>query len=161
YLVDGELLARCQSDQEQAALASQCRDVPLADQLTALEDGDAIADQFDLAQEVRVDEDGLTAPLEPLEDAADLTAAERIDAVGRFVEEDDVGVVEQGLGNADALLHALGVGADLVVHAALEADLLQKLGNAPHSLAPRDAEKGTVIVEQAVAGVVIGKTMVL
>ena len=61
---------------------------------------------------------------------ADFAAADRIDAVGRLVEEDDFRVVEDGLGDAEALLHALGIGADFVVHPALEADHLQHLGDA-------------------------------
>ena len=46
------------------------------------------------------------------EHVADVAAADRVDAVGGLVEQDQVGVVDQRLGEADALGHAFGIRAD-------------------------------------------------
>ena len=42
-----------------------------------------------------------------LEEVADLAAADRVDAVGRLVEEQDLRIVDQRRGEAEALRHAL------------------------------------------------------
>ena len=103
----------------------------------------------------------LPSRFERLHQVADLAAADRIDAVGRLVEEDHVRLVQQRLGDAEPLFHALGVGADLVVHPALEADQLEDLGDALAADAGRHVEQGAVEVEQAGAGVVVGEAVVL
>ena len=92
---------------------------------------------------------------------ADLAPADRIDAVGRLVEEDHLGVVHQGLGDAEPLLHALGIGADLGVHPPLDADHFQHLGDALAPIRPGHLQKRAVEFEQAGAGVVVGKAVVL
>src|SRR5262249_19105358 len=132
----------------------------LADDLAAVEDDAAVADQLHLAQQVRVEEDRRAATLQLGQHLADLAAADRIDAVGRLVEEDHVGGVHQRLGYAHALLHALGVGADLVVHAALEADHVQHLVDALLLGGGGHLEEAAVEVEEGGGGVVLGEAVV-
>ena len=91
---------------------------------------------------------------------ADLAAADRIDAVGRLVEEDHLRPVQEGLRDAEALLHALGIGADLRVHSPFDADNLQNLGDASPAFRGGNAEQRAVELEQAGAGVIVGKAMV-
>jgi hypothetical protein len=110
---------------------------------------------------VRVEEDGLPLLLELLHHAADLAAADRVHAVGRLVEEDHVGVVQQRLGDPQPLLHALGVGADLGVPPPLQADHLQHLLAAGLPLPAPQAEQLPVEVQEAGAGVVVGEAVVL
>jgi len=59
-----------------------------------------------------------------------------------------------------ALLHALGVGADLVVLAADQADDFQHLRDALAAAGGGHVEEGAVEVEQAGAGVVVGEAVV-
>ena len=89
-----------------------------------------------------------------------ITAADGIDAVGRFVEEDHFGVVHQCLRDAEALFHALGKAANLVVHPIRDADHHQHGGNAFLAVRAGHAEKLPVEVKQTVAGVVIGEAMI-
>ena len=55
-------------------------------------------------------------------------AAGRVEAVGRLVEQQQVGVVHQRLGQLDPLLHAGGVAADRAVALLVEPDVAQRLG---------------------------------
>ena len=80
-----------------------------------LQEGHAVARHLDLAQEVRVQEDGRAAGLQIADDVADQEAAERVQARRGLVEEDEVGVAEKGLGEADSLLHALAVLAQALI----------------------------------------------
>src|SRR5262249_27847707 len=161
HLLDRERLPLGQADLERALLLGQLGDATLADDLAAVEDDAAVADQFHLAQKVRVEEDRRAPAAQLVEDLADLAAADRIDAVGRLVEEDHVGVVYQRLGDAHALFHALGIGLDLVVHAALEADHVEDLADALLLQTGGHLQQAAVEVEQAGGGVILGEAVVL
>ena len=78
-------------------------------QLALVEDGDAVADVLHVLQAVAAHEDRL-ALLAQLDDQVLHPArAERVEAGGRLVEDDQLRVVDERLGQADALPHALGV----------------------------------------------------
>ena len=49
---------------------------------------------------------------EPLDDVADFHAAERIQAAGGFVQNQQVGIVDKRLRQAHALLHSFGIRFD-------------------------------------------------
>ena len=57
----------------------------------------------------------LAALVQALDDALHLDAADRVEARHRLVEEHELGIVDQRLGDADALQHALGVLAQVHV----------------------------------------------
>ena len=134
---------------------------PSRHQLALRQNRHAVANLLDLAEQVRVQKDRFALRLEGLHDVADLAPAHRIDAVGRLVEEDHVRLVHQRLGDAEPLFHALGVGADFVVHPPLEADHLQDFGDALAADAAGHVEQGAVEVEEAGGGVVVGEAVVL
>ena len=77
-----------------------------------MQDGHAVADGLDLAQFVGGEEDRLALLLQPLDDLAHLHAADGIQTTGGFVQQEQVRIVDQRLGQAHPLLHALGIGAD-------------------------------------------------
>ena len=52
------------------------------------------------------DEDRLAEPLEPLEQAAHLDPGPGVEAAGRFVEEEDLRVVEEDAGQPQSLRHS-------------------------------------------------------
>ena len=67
--------------------------------------------------------------------------ADGVQAGGRFIQEDQVGIVDQGLGQADAAGHSLGILAQLALAGlGVEADDVQQFGNAPVEFAPGQAE---------------------
>ena len=77
-----------------------------------MDDGHAVANRLDFAEFVRGKENGFALVLQPLDDFADFHAAQGIKAAGGFVEDEQIGIVDQRLGEADALLHAFGIGFD-------------------------------------------------
>ena len=62
--------------------------------------------------------------------AEHLVAAGRVEAVGRLVEEDQLRVVDEGLGELDPLPHAGGVAADRPVALLVQPDVAQRVGGA-------------------------------
>src|SRR5690349_1035999 len=82
-------------------------------QLALAEDRHPVADRLHLAELVRAKEDRFALALQSLDDLPHLHPPERVQAAGGLVEDEQVRIVDQGLGQADALLHALGVGLEL------------------------------------------------
>src|ERR1044071_7720492 len=78
-------------------------DAAFNQKLAARENGDAVTDGFDFAEFVRGEKNGLAATFEGLNDVADFHAPDGIEARGGFIENEEVGIVDEGLGNADAL----------------------------------------------------------
>src|ERR1017187_2892377 len=109
---------------------------------------------------MRIEKDGDALLLQLEQGDADVAPANRVDAVGRLVQENDFGIVHEGLSDADTLFHAFGVGADLVVHAFGNADLFENVGNAFSACGAGNAQEFAVKIEQTVAGVVIGKVVI-
>ena len=66
-----------------------------------------------------------------------LVAPLRVHAVGRLVEKQQVGVVDQRLRQLDALLHAGGVRLDVAVARLAEADVVEHLVRALHRVGAR------------------------
>ena len=74
------------------------------------------------AEEVRRDEHGPIVRGDAADQVAHLADADRVEAVGGFVEDEQVGVAEQGRGDAEPLLHAQRVLAEPVVRPVGQAD---------------------------------------
>lgn len=124
-------------------------------------DGDAVADEFEFAEQVGVDEDRPALVFELLADLADVAAAFGVDAVGGFIEQDEFGIIHEGLGDADALTHALGVLLDAFVGPVAHADEFEELVDAVLADASGDARHAAVEVEDLPAFEVVGEAVVL
>src|SRR5262245_37539087 len=83
--------------------------------LAVLDKSDAVAGHFDLAKQVRVQQDGGPAIALGFNNVANQAAADRIEARSWLVEEDQVGFIQEGLCETDALQHALGKIAQTLV----------------------------------------------
>ena len=59
---------------------------------------------------------------EPQDHVLHFARADRVEAAGGLVEQDQLGLVDQRLGEADAARHALGVFFQLPLAGAVEAD---------------------------------------
>jgi len=81
---------------------------PRRHQPSARDDRDAVAQRLGIRKNVRAEEHGAAAIAQPQDQLTNLAAAERVEPRHRLVEEDDLGIVEQRLRDADALQHALG-----------------------------------------------------
>ena len=133
-----------------SSLASSCSTSPSARTLPAVEDRDAVADVLHVGQQVAGQQDRLAAAAELDDEVLDLAAADGVQAGGRLVEDEQVGVVDEGLGQADAAGHALGILADGAARARGQADHLQEHLDALAALAAGDLEEPAVVVERLV-----------
>jgi hypothetical protein len=84
----------------------------VGDDAALVEDDDAVADTFDGFQFVGAEEDDFAAGGEFLDEAAEDKAGADIEAGEGFVEQEKIGVMEEGGGEEDLLAHAFGVGGD-------------------------------------------------
>ena len=87
----------------------QFRDAPLAAESAMLQDRNAVANQLDLLQMVAVQEDRLAGLFQPHQKRSHLRSPHRVDAVGGFVKNKELGIVQQRLCQPEPLLHAFGV----------------------------------------------------
>ena len=111
---------------------------PLGDDLAVLDDQQAVAGLADLREDVAREEDGVL-PAEHLDGRAHLDDLHRVEAAGRLVEDQELGLVHQRLGHADALPVAVRQAGDqLVVHLA-GGGLLLRFGHRARRVAGGDA----------------------
>src|SRR5205814_1843347 len=81
-------------------------------QFALLDDGDAIADGFQLAEDVRTDDDGFAQALQFTQDFHHLDARARVESARRLVEQQQLRVVNEHARQTEALLHAAAQRAD-------------------------------------------------
>ena len=106
----------------------QLLDGPLPDEPACGEDADPVAHRLDLREQVARQEDRqAVVAAERLEQLEDLLDADRVDRGRRFVEDQDVGVLDERVGDPEPLAHAARVRPDLVAAAIREADLAEDL----------------------------------
>ena len=99
-----------------------------AHQAAAVDDDDVVADPLQLTHQVRGDDDGdAEHGADPPDQAQHLVATGRVEAVGRLVQQHQLRVVHQGLGELDPLLHAGRVAADRPVALLEQADVAQRV----------------------------------
>src|SRR5438477_2828141 len=78
------------------------------DEMAAGDEGDSVADFFDLIHAVGAEEDGLALLAEVNEGIHQKRGVDGIEAAEGLVHDDEVGLVEEGGDELDLLLHALG-----------------------------------------------------
>ncbi len=94
------------------------------------------------------------------EGLADVASAGGIDAVGRLVEDDEVGVGAEGLGEADALEHSFRVLGDFCVGPLGHSDELEEFGGAGAAGLARDFGEGGEEFDDLPAGEISGEAVV-
>ena len=99
---------------------------------------DVVADPLELAEQVRGDQHrDAELGADPADQPEHVVAAGRVEAVGRLVEQHQLRVVDQRLGELDPLLHAGRVAADRPVPLLVEPDVAQRVGGALPGRGPR------------------------
>ena len=111
-----------------------------------VDDQQPVADLLELAQHVRGHQDGAVLGREAAEQVAHLAHADRVEAVGRFVEHEQRRIAEQGGGDAEPLLHAERVLAEAVAGPIGEPDEVEHLGDAPH-VVPAETGEDTEVLD--------------
>ena len=94
------------------------------------EDDHMAADLLDLVEQVGGQQNGGALRGDELDQLANLVDALGVEPVGGFVQYQDLGVVQQGRGDGQALLHPQGIGAELAVAPLPQPDQLQFFLNA-------------------------------
>ena len=89
-----------------------CADVPLGHEPAVVQQHDVRRQRLHLVQHVARNEHAFAFAAQPLDDVHQIAAGHRIGAGERLVEKQHLRVVDQRLGQFDALPHALGVAAD-------------------------------------------------
>lgn len=95
--------------------------IALRDGFAAVDDAKTIGQLFYFRKDVGGDDDGFAQfGFELAQDVAQVDHAFGVEAVGGFVEDNQFGLVEQGLSNSKALFHTLRKGFDGIVSASLQ-----------------------------------------
>ena len=134
------------------AVAHDVADAARRLEFALADDGHAVADGFHLAEFVRRKENGLALVFQALDDFADFHAAQRVQAAGRLVENQQIGIVDERLREADALLHAFGIGFDEAFAGGLQFNEFEQPVNAPVGFRARQAENAGVKPQQFLGG---------
>ena len=100
----------------------------LGDEAPVDEHDDARRHALDLVQHVRGDEHGAALGAEPADQLDHVAPLHRVEAVERLVEQQQLGRVDERLGQLDALAHALREAADPPLGGVLEPDARERLG---------------------------------
>ncbi len=100
--------------------------MPGGDDLAAEQDRDAVADELDLGEQVRVEQDGDAAVAQLLEQQADGPAADGVERGGRLVEQQQPRLADQRLRDPEPLLHPLRHAVDAAVGGVCERDELEQ-----------------------------------
>ena len=79
---------------------------PAVTSLPGLDDADPRTELRQFVQNVAGDEDRLPHPLQCLEQFADLDSRPRVETGGRFVQQQQIGIVQQHAGQCEPLFHA-------------------------------------------------------
>src|SRR6266536_4587109 len=109
--------AVARADQDRLPVAFELGERALHDDAAVIDDRDRVADLLDLVEQVRGEEYGAALGDEAADHAAELVDAGRVEAVGGLVQDQQLGVGEQGAGGAEALAHSERVGGDALVRA--------------------------------------------
>ncbi len=126
---------------------------PLPDQPPGGEDPDPVAHRLDLVEQVARQQDRHPALVhEPAEQVEDLDDADRVDRGGRLVEDEHVRILDERVGDAEALEHAPRVRVHAVVGAVGQADLLEHLIDRGVGLGGRDAVELRRVAQVLAAG---------
>ena len=106
------------------------------------------------------EEDGLPPGFEIQDQVPDLFPADRVEPGHGFVQDDHLGIVDQGLGEPDPLQHPLGILAKLQPPCLGKPHLIEQLLDPLYAFTVRDTKELAVEVEKLPAGEVVVKTRI-
>ncbi len=99
----------------------------LVDHAPAGDDRDAVAEVLDLVHQVRGQQHGQPVLGQPVHERAHVAHARGVEPGRRLVEQQQPRIAQQRPGDAEALLHAVRVAADLVVTSRVQVDGVQRV----------------------------------
>jgi signal transduction histidine kinase len=123
------LVERLSGDEEHT-LPAQLVDGAVGDEPTASDDTDPIADLLHLAEQVAGQQDGPPSGAEAADQVTHVGEARGVETVGRLVEDQQLGVLEEGGRYAEPLLHAQRVRREAIAGAVGELHHVETIGDA-------------------------------
>ena len=133
--------------------AGELLERPGGDEAARGEEADPVAQRLDLAQDVRREQDRQVAlGDEAPEQREQLLDARRVDRDRRLVEDEDRRLLDQGVGDAEALAHAARVRLGLLVGGVVEPDLVEQLVDPRLGDGPRQAVELGRVAQVLAAG---------
>src|SRR5262245_7594527 len=118
-------------DRERARPFREVAERRRPDELSGVDGDEEVADALDLAEEVARDDDGdPERRARPPDEGEHLVPPGRVQSVRRFVEEQELRVVDERLGELDPLLHAGRIAADRSIALLEQADVAEHFGGA-------------------------------
>src|SRR5690606_25598376 len=126
----------------------QAAQVTLSNQLAFVNDAHAVADHLCIAQDVRAETDRLAFITKRKDQVTDFLATQWIETTLRLIKDHQLGIIQQSLGNTDALQHALGKSTQRQIGGMTNAYALQQFVDALAALGARHAIKAAIIVEK-------------
>jgi len=135
-------------------------EIARTDDLTLLDEDHGIASNFDFTEQMGIEEDRGAALALVTDNIADQVTAHGIEAGGGFVEEDQFGLMDEGLRQADALHHAFGKAAEASIAMRGEADQIDVGRNALAQLGGSKPAEAGVQREKLGGGEPVVKTEV-
>ena len=123
---------------------------PAAADGALVEHDDVVAGVLDVGQQVRgEDEIDALVVREVADELEHLVASLGVHAVGRLVEKQQIGIVDERLRQLDALLHARRVRLDVAVPRLAQADVVEHLVRALHRVGARQAGQLAAVGDEA------------
>ncbi len=117
-----------------------------------MEDGDAIANVLDVCQQMAAHHDGLSTGAEIEDEILHFAGADRVEAGGWLIQKNDLGIVDEGLGESDSASHPLGILFDQTLAGVVQADLFDEGAGTLLSFRPADVEEPAVEIEGLLGG---------
>ncbi len=130
-------------------LAGEVGQQSLEHELAAAEHGRLVAEPTYVGHVVRNEDRRLALGLAAENNFVEQLAGRQIHAFGRLVEHQQLGIVDQGLSQGQALEHALAVGGDGLAGAIGQADLVQEQRDPRRQVPPRQQGKGAVVCKES------------
>ena len=116
-----------------------------ADTGALVQNGDPVADRFDLRQHVRADDDGPSSGFEVKENALELLDSDRVKTIGRLIEDQQVRLVKEDLRKPYTALHSLGVFSELPSPCPLHTEQIEVMFDPTFELTRRDLVEAAVV----------------
>src|SRR6187401_2987744 len=136
-----------------AGTVGELGDPTLGDEAAMGEDPDPIAQLLDLAEQVARKQHGEAAVTgQGLNEVEELGHAGRVDGRRRLVEDEDLRILDEGIGDAEPLEHAPRVGIGGMVGRVRQAHLLEELDDPRRRLRRVEAVQARRVVEVLAAG---------
>ena len=140
---------RGSSDREGGG-APQLVNRAFGDDLSLADHADTGAHQLDLAEQMTGDQNGSVAFAELDDEVSNIGHALGVEAVGGFVEDQELRLLEQGSGDSKPLLHSKRVGGELVVRTRRELHLGEGVVHARWLDPAVDGKEAQVVVARHV-----------